>query len=191
MMTGTPSHLGGHNFICHEDEGALTAMHERFGCESLLDIGCGLGCQLTAALRVGFGDASGIEGDRAAIAKAVEHGVPPRLIMEHDFTTGSCKVREYDLLWSVEFLEHLEEKYLPNFWRTLTSCRPEIAILTAAPPGHGGIHHVNCQTPDYWRGAFAACSYKFAPDLTESVRKASTMKRDFVRKRGMVFTPFQ
>ncbi|NBR26336.1 MAG: hypothetical protein EBU08_21645, partial [Micrococcales bacterium] len=67
-------------------------------------------------------------------------------ITTHDFTTGPCITlprQEFDLAWSVEFLEHVEEKYQENYMDAFTKCI--YAIVTAAPPGYPGHHHVNCQ----------------------------------------------
>lgn len=191
MIALTPPHLGGHCFVCHLDEGCLLEARNTCGCESILDIGCGLGCQLTAALRVGFRDALGIEGDPAAIAAGIKKGVAVELFREHDLTKAGCLVGQFDLLWSVEFLEHLDERFLPNFWFTVAQCRPKLTIITVAPPEMAGGRHVNCQNSDYWRGAFAAHGYRFDADLTSKMRRSSTMKREFVRKRGMAFIPFE
>jgi hypothetical protein len=69
-----------------------------------------------------------------------------------------------------------------------SSCK--IVMITAAPPGTPGYHHVNCRTQDYWIGVFAANGFRYHPELTDELKKTSTMRREFIRKSGMLFIPW-
>ena len=99
---------------------------------------------------------------------------------------------EYDIGWSVEFVEHVEEKYIPNYMPCFQSCNT--VVITYAPPGWEGHHHVNLKDEDYWIQTFATNGLNHNAELTKQLREHSTMnlgkkgKKAFVRNRGLVFT---
>lgn len=74
--------------------------------KSFLDIGCGPGGMVALASMRGL-EAVGIDGDWQVPKE------PDTNIIIHDFTNGPCYTvkPEFDLGWSVEFLEHVDEKY--------------------------------------------------------------------------------
>ena len=120
------------------------------------------------------GDAS-VAGDRTLI---------------HDFTTGVANISsQYDLAWSVEFLEHVEEKYQRNYLDAFGRCN--LIACTAAPPGWKGHHHVNCKPRSYWIDVFGEIGFTYDAKSTESMIEASTMKRrkgrSFMIMTGMLF----
>jgi len=183
-VSKTPAHLGGHANITHTDIGALMWCRDKFGIQSMLDIGCGPGGQVKIAICLGM-KAIGIDGDPSINAINV---------ICHDFTKGRARdlAGDMELIWCVEFLEHLEELYLHRFFETIR--RAEYAVITAAPPGKRGFHHVNCRPWEYWLERFAAYGWAENEALTRELRAHSTMlkegelrgvnPRDFVRQRG-------
>ena len=112
-------------------------------------------------------------------------------VMIHDFTTGPMDVGPVewigpiDLIWSVEFLEHVEERYIPNFMPLFTMARR--AVVTAAPPGKKGHHHVNCNHQSYWVDIFEDYGLELNKDETKRMRAGTKMDREFMRETGMVF----
>ena len=175
MADKLPTHLGGHMNRTHIDRGALE-FAQTMGCSSMLDIGCGPGGQVKLAREMGM-TATGVDGDP---------NVQPDIL--HDFCDATLPLQPaVDLAWSCEFLEHVDEKYLTNTMSAFTSCCPSVIMVCGAPPGKKGHHHVNCQTHEYWIKAFTDEGYKFDPFLTEELRSKSTMKREFMRKNGLVF----
>jgi SAM-dependent methyltransferase len=171
-----PKHLGGHCRRTHLDVAVLHYFTERHGVTSLLDVGCGPGGMVEEALRLGL-RAVGIDGDFT---------LPPhdwRVV--HDFTTGPINLGPFDLGWSVEFLEHVEERFIPNYMAAFAGCRR--VVCTHAPPGKPGFHHVNTRDDDYWIETFHRHGFAFAPEDTQAVRQISNMERDFMRKTGLVF----
>lgn len=112
---------------------------ERFEIKSMLDVGCGSG-QALHWFRQREIEVLGIDG------------LPPAgddLIVEHDYTLGPYyPEKEYDLAWCCEFVEHVEEQYIPNFIATFMSAK--ILMMTHGLWWQGGHHHVNCQRPEYW-----------------------------------------
>lgn len=146
---------------------------------AVLDVGCGEGHSLKF-----FRDQLG------CVVRGVE-GLPqkdPNIIL-HDFTTGPLPVPfGFGLVWCCEFLEHLEERYLPNVIPCLKSA--PVVMITHAFPGQGGYHHVNCRPPEYWMGFFAAFGYSFAEEDTRLSRieaaKNTNPYNHYVRS-GMIF----
>jgi cyclopropane fatty-acyl-phospholipid synthase-like methyltransferase len=176
-----PSHLGGHLNKTHNDRGALTYCIDQFKIKSFLDVGCGPGGMVRLAHMRGL-HSMGIDGDWEVEKE------PETYIAIHDFTTGPVpdgqySQKEFDLGWSVEFLEHVEEQYMSHYMASFQRC----VIATAAPPGYAGHHHVNCRTQEYWRQKFNEYGFTYDPVFTEIIRKESTMQKPFLQSTGMFY----
>jgi len=141
---------------------------EHFSVKTALDFGCGVGFATDFFDRFLGVKCVGIEGSEVVIKHAkTEH------IVRHDFTTSPLFPRylpnksvECDLIWSCEFLEHIEETYLPNVLHTIAFSYPSVLAVTAAPPGAGGYHHVNCQPKEYWIEKIGKLGLTFNEKLT-------------------------
>ena len=177
-------HLGGHCGKTHLDEGALRYFIEKFSIKNFLDIGCGPGGMVQLASQYGL-DSMGIDGDHT-----VERFDPSKFII-HDFAKSSYKPeKRYDIGWSCEFVEHVYEEFIPNYVTAFTACKR--IMITYAPPGWPGHHHVNCQEEDYWIEKLSNYGFVYKQDWTQELRKHSTMnknksKKAFVRNRGLMF----
>jgi len=168
-----PNHLGGHFGYTNMDEGAIKYLNN-IGMKTLLDIGCGPGGISKFAKSIGI-DSISIDGD---------WNMKPDIL--HDYTTGPLKLDKiYDIGWSCEFLEHVEEKFLDNIFETFKCCK-KIAC-THAIPGQQGHHHVNCKDDKYWIDKFKKYGFILNIKQTEELRKSSSMKANFVRNTGMIF----
>ena len=175
-----PPHLGGHMGVTHVDEGAakyLAGLVFKEGApKCIIDVGCGPGGQVRVFRELVPGaEVTGVDGDAM---------IDPDIV--HDFTKGELpNAGEHDLAWSVEFLEHVEEEFLPNVFALFKKCR--FVAITASPPGKPGHHHVNCRDQGYWARKFAENGLALSTELTRDMRSASTMKREFMRETGMLF----
>lgn len=185
IIPPTPLHLGGHKYITHTDHGVLRWCRDKLNIHSMIDIGCGPGGQVRAAREEGYEWAIGIDGDPAV--------QDPGLMNQHDFTTGPVFLfGNYQLAWCVEFLEHVEDQYIDNVFSAFSMS--DYAVVTAAPPGKGGFHHVNCRSWEWWKNVFYRSGWTENEALGEQMRAHSTMlaegeargvnPRDFVRQRG-------
>ncbi len=177
-VTSAP-HLGGHFNRTNMDKGALDVMINKCHVRSLIDVGCGTGGMVAYAKWKGL-NAIGIDGD-----DSLPHY---SYMICHDFTTSSLDSlpsRDFDLLWTVEFLEHIEERFLPNLRGIFRKAR--YVISTAAPLGQYGYHHVNCQDDKYWRDWFEDLGFDVDKKLTTTVRHRSTMRSNFMRNNGVVW----
>ena len=175
-----PSHLGGHLNKTHNDRGSLTFLINEYKIKSFLDIGCGPGGMVALANMRGL-DALGIDGDWL-----VEKEREAKILI-HDFTTGPAPIYSgFDLGWSVEFLEHVEEKYQDFYMQAFAKCK--YVLATAAGPGHAGHHHVNCQPEKYWHEVFDKYGFDYDDEVTQRIRKQeSTMQKPFMQTTGMFF----
>ena len=151
------------------------------GVQSVIDVGCGEGIAVKYFSSLGC-VVRGIEGIKQKHLS----------ITEHDYTTGPFKLpawaRPFDLCWSCEFVEHVEEEYVPNFLATFMCAK--MVMMTHAWPNQDGYHHVNCQTPDYWKGAMAAIGYRYDYTLTQIARAYAGFNKNpwnHFERSGMAF----
>lgn len=151
--------------------------------ESVIDVGCGDGVAVRFFETLLPGSVFGVDGVKQ----------PADNILQHDFTKGhfSCvnaKYTQVDLCWSVEFVEHVEEKFIPNFLETFRCAKT--VLMTHAMPGQAGHHHVNLRTPAYWIGVMAAIGYRLDEELTKKTRDLAGLNKSphnhFVRS-GLAF----
>lgn len=180
----TPEHLGG----AYECGDGNTWMPDCWGylivkydIRSMLDIGCGFGHAMKwfSDFLVG---ARGIEGWDEAVEKNLMRG----LVIKHDFTTGPVVLdREYDLAWSAEFLEHVEEKFIPNYMAAFQRCKR--AVITHGEPGQHGHHHVNCQPDNYWVDVFAKWGFLHDTVETAVLRSTDRWRAGWGRRTLMLF----
>ena len=121
-MTLEP-HLGGHQGKTHIDEGALQWL-VNLGIKSFIDIGCGPGGMVELAKNKGL-RTIGVDGDYTLTR------FDPNYFVIHDYTKGSPIIHEdYDVAWSVEFLEHVEEKYMANYMDTFKCAKSAVVTLS-------------------------------------------------------------
>ena len=170
-----PEHLGGHANITWHDEGAIDFFIKNFNIKSMIDVGCGPGMQTEIAQRKGL-YAVGVDGDYT-----IKRNDDCKFQI-HDYSTGPLdfenikyKPKEglFDLGWSIEFLEHVDEKYIPNFMETFKLCK--FVVVTHAYPGQGGHHHVNEQEKEYWIKIFKKYGFKHSQKILNKVLSSSTM----------------
>jgi hypothetical protein len=171
-------HLGGHMNITNLDAPVFEFLVSNYHITSMVDIGCGPGGMKSMAENFKV-DWFGIDGDESIIF----HSDNTRC---HDFSTGILDLDlTFDLAWSVEFLEHVQEKFIPNFMPLFS--KSKYVLITAALPGAPGHHHVNCQTNDYWIEIFSSHGFRYQEQQTLHLRSISEMRKEFFKKSGMFF----
>jgi hypothetical protein len=177
------AHLGGHQGVTHTDEGTLRWAMSKLNITSMLDVGCGPGGMVELANSMGI-NAHGLDGDYTVTR------YDESKFTIHDFTHGPAPVtNNYDLGWSVEFVEHVYQEYIPNYMTSFQACK--VFVMTYAPVGATGYHHVNCNTEEYWIETMSNYGFKYNPSLTVELRKHSTMgkkrKHQFLKRTGLLF----
>lgn len=168
-----PPHLGGHFGNTNVDGTTLAYLVERYGIASMLDVGCGPGGMIDAAAALGL-EAAGIDGDPFMGRAGVQI---------HDYTRRALIADGWDLIWCVEFVEHVEARYQDNYLATFAGGK--VLFLTAAPPGFPGWHHVNCQPQSYWIDLLEQHGWALDTEATSWVR--TNGGHPFSTRQGLVF----
>lgn len=137
-----------------------------YAVKSIVDVGCGA-AYTTKWFKDRVGDVLGVEGDPVAWSQRKTDNV-----VLHDYTRAAFDpCRTFDLGWTAEFVEHVEERYMPNWMATLRRCR--FVAMTFAVPGQGGHHHVNERPEAYWIDKFAEQGFENVPEETARMRATS------------------
>ena len=177
MVWKTPPYGDGNCGITHVDKGSLHWLAGK-GCKSLLDVGCGTGGQVEAALDLGW-SAFGTEVDHRVMmgqrnVALIDCGLNPVIFHE-----------PFDVVWSVEVAEHVPPELESNYLTTLVdNCRLWLVFTANQVPMP---LHVNCKPTEYWIEAIQDLGLAYAPLQMKELLKHSTMVREFLRDTGMLF----
>lgn len=157
--------------------------------KSVIDVGCGEGHALKFFRDLGC-EVYGLEG-----TPQDDPDIYQLDFTKEDWVWGLAGTNYHrpdrltvDLVWSCEFVEHVEEKYNHNFLNVFS--RGKIVLMTHAFPGQQGHHHVNCQPPEYWRGYMAAAGLRYSKGMTQKTREiaaANTNEYNHYVRSGMAF----
>ena len=137
-------------------DAVLPRLLEHVPARSLVDIGCGWGTWMRAALDLGVGEVAGVDGEWV---DPEDLEVPPATFRQADLARPLELDRSYDLAISLEVAEHLPEAAAAAFVASLAAAAPVVAF-SAAIPGQGGHGHLNERWPAYWAELFAQHGYE-------------------------------
>lgn len=145
----------------HTVEGAATAFSLLLSSlphrpQSLVDVGCGTGVWLKAAIDNGVKDVLGVD---AIALNQTELVVPCSLVITHDLTQPLTISRRFDMALCLEVAEHLDADHAHTLVDSLVELADTV-VFSAACPGQPGQHHVNCQWPAYWQAIFNSRGYR-------------------------------
>lgn len=157
------------------------------GIKSMLDVGCGLGYAMQYFDRLNI-ETYGVDGSPSAIEKNVMN---KSHLTQHDYTNGPwTPEKSYDLIWSSEFLEHVEQQYEAHFLETFKYAKKYL-MVTFAIPGQGGHHHVNEQFEPYWIERIEQAGFQYHEQLTRHARSLLPNEGNLgmqFKTKGLVFT---
>jgi len=131
----------------------------------VMDLGCGVGRFLKPLSDSGI-EVYGIDGSQYAVENPIDPSID---IDQHDLTEPLEIGREADVVFCLEVLEHLPKEAAQTAVNSISNAAP-IAIITAAPPGQGGKHHVNEQSLEYWIDKFENAGMRFSASETELLK---------------------
>jgi hypothetical protein len=173
------NHLGG--FIIENDPATFTPklweyLCKNYNIKTIIDVGCGMGYAIKEFLKYSE-DVIGIDG-----SEYVKNNSPMNQnIIFHDFTKQKFIPHKiYDLIWSCEFLEHVEEKYMDNYFSVFI--KSKYCAVTYADKGQSGHHHINCQDKTYWLNKFKNYGFTFLEKDTENLK-------DKAYEDGLIYNP--
>lgn len=161
------------------------ALVDHWKVRSVIDVGCGDGKGAAAWFARQGVETVGIDG------LAVDTMEPGLTLVRHDFTEGPFVTEEpFDLAWSAEFVEHVQERFVPNFLETFALA--DTLLMTHALPGQAGYHHVNCQPPEYWIERVAVVGFELDEPLTARCRELALQEpippeANYFGRTGLVF----
>jgi hypothetical protein len=142
-----------HSANRHTIEGAEAAFASIIGDGrpvSVLDIGCGEGTWLCAALRAGVRIVAGVDGVEIPRKRLL---FPASTFIVRNLTQPVELGRRFDMVLCLEVAEHLPESAAATLVESVTRHSDRV-VFSAAAPGQPGQHHVNCQWPQYWQRLF-------------------------------------
>jgi SAM-dependent methyltransferase len=147
---------------------------------SVLDVGCGEGHSTRYFRDLGCRTV-GVDGS----PQAFRDSRAPECHHLHDFVDGPFLLKDgFDLVWSCEFVEHVEERYLSHILETFAQSIRYL-MLTYADVGQPGWHHVNCQDREYWIKALKSIGFQWNEELTRRSREVA--KDGHYGQRGLFF----
>jgi hypothetical protein len=101
---------------------------------------------------------AGVEGSRHAIAISPVADALVRANLER----GVPNLGRFDVCVCTEVAEHLPARTAPQLVEGLCRLGRHV-VFTAAPPGQGGVHHVNEQPRAFWLELFSRHGYVPSP----------------------------
>jgi hypothetical protein len=122
--------------------------------ESILDVRCGIGAWLNAAISLGVTDICGIDG----VPIPAQRLQFPALFLAIDISKPFRLNRRFDLVICLEVAEHLRPSCSEILIASLVE-HGDTILFSAACPNQPGQHHVNCQWPEYWQKLFNLKGY--------------------------------
>ena len=139
-----------------------------FKATCVIDVGCGTGALLEALRDMGC-EVFGLEYSEAALkyfrARRLNVG---KFDLERNVFNDN---RTFDVAVSMEVAEHLPEKAADRYVDLLARLS-RVIVFTAAPPGQGGIDHVNEQPPSYWITKFQQRGFEHAEEISQRWRES-------------------
>jgi SAM-dependent methyltransferase len=170
-MDNADNHLGGSYLEQNDGNTYMPDLWEylidKYNIHSVVDVGCGAGWNTVWFHKKGL-YAVGIEGWPDAIAKTK---MPMERMIVHDYADGALPIPRTDLCWCSEFVEHVEEQFIPNYMATFKCCR--YVCMTYAIPEQTGFHHVNEQELPYWIDKMSDAGFEHLEQETKYLRSTA------------------
>jgi SAM-dependent methyltransferase len=133
----------------------------KYDPKSVLDVGCATGLYLRPFLDHGV-MVDGVDYSESVISDEVLQ-IPKDLIHIKDITKEPIGTK-VDLTLCIEVMEHIPESGAEAAIENITKTS-SLVFFTAAPPGQGGVGHINCQPKSYWDNLFR--EHGFRRDLED------------------------
>lgn len=154
------------------------AIYNWYCPQTMIDVGCGAGDLVKQFQDMGV-DSWGIDGASNAVPYLM---FSADRFIQHDLRKPLELGRKFDLVISLEVAEHIEPEYADVFTKNLAALADEFILISAAPPGQGGLSHVNCQPNEYWISKMSELEFEFDPI---SVRIIKREWRPWGEKKGI------
>ena len=124
--------------------------------QRIVDVGCGRGAWLKAAIECGAHLAHGFDGPWNDSAQMLDLQIS---YMSVDLNESIVSKIKYDLAISVEVAEHLMPTSARRFVKSLCALS-DVVLFSAAFKSQGGTQHINEQRHSYWGHLFRENGYE-------------------------------
>ncbi len=159
-----------HRYAVREAPGVIRSFEEIFpAAKAYVDIGCGSGAYAAEAVRRGH-LTIGLERSRVGRLIARRQGVDCRPFDLRKDLPAPAGTR-FDLAYCLEVAEHLPPGLGEALVDVTCSLAPNV-VFSAAPPGQGGVGHINEQPPQHWRERFAVRGFRHDSSATLALRES-------------------
>lgn len=176
--------LYGHNF----NSGVSEFIIKELKPTSILEFGCGVGwyCKYMSD--------NGVE---------IVHGIEPEKMDESNFVNDGCEqfcfnvteqeepegiLSQYDMVLSLEVMEHVPRKFHDRAFDFLASKKPRIVVFGAARVNQGGHGHVAERPEEEWIQEWVKRGYTKNQELTDKARKSCSARNTNHIKNINVYT---
>lgn len=146
----------------------------RFQPRSLVDWGCGSGLHLDAFGQLGL-EAIGVDASTCP-EDLRPAGLDIRSADLRQKSPEDLVPSSYDLSLCLDVLEHIDAEDSPQVLKNIVQ-GAQLLLLSCAPPGQGGHHHVNEQPRRYWVKRLAELGWIYQR------RETGEMERSFLDRR--------
>jgi 2-polyprenyl-3-methyl-5-hydroxy-6-metoxy-1,4-benzoquinol methylase len=138
---------------------------EMFQPATSFDVGCGNGLY-AGELALRSVEAFGCDGSIHAIQRVPEAVVA----FQHDLKEPLVINRRFDLCTCFEVAEHIPSRFSENLVASCAGLSDQI-VFSSAPPGQGGLDHINEQPDGYWDELFSRHEMRPEKEPTEELRR--------------------
>ena len=148
----------------------------RFAPRTAIDWGCGAGLHVGALRRAGV-EAVGVD----AVIPDADLRDPDAVLVTGDLRSPIARVAPLparcDLALCIDVLEHLEDSDSAAALANIVA-GASLVILSCAPPGQGGHHHVNERPRRYWVARMAELGWRYQRRETGALERTFLERRD-------------
>lgn len=159
-----------HRYAVREAQGVIRSFEEVLPeAQRYVDVGCGSGAYAAEAVRRGHSTV-GLERSSAGRLLARRQGVDCRhfdVLRPLPTLDGT----PFDLAYCFEVAEHLPQELGESLVDIICGLAEKV-VFSAAPPGQGGVGHINEQPADYWHRRFAANGFDHDPIASLAIRES-------------------
>lgn len=156
----------------------LSVLFQWLSPRSVVDVGCGIGAWVRAAMDLGVADAVGIDGEYISRSRLK---IPRDAFRAHDLAQPLVLSRRFDLALCLEVAEHLPQERGESFIIDLCNLS-DVIVFSAAIPHQGGTAHLNEQWQSYWSSIFSVNGYEafdlLRPRLWRDARVAAYYRQN-------------
>lgn len=155
---------------------AIASVLPAGGPMGIIDIGCGCGLYIERLAELGH-VVWGHDGSSHAIDMApadIRYRLSRTDITDPELLRHPQLDHTAHVAMCIEVAEHLAAEHADHLVALLDYIAYYLIVFSAAPPGQGGVDHVNEQYPEYWLERFAARGW--LPDATKSLELRATMR---------------